>query len=105
MLFTVNKSPFGTDHLQSALAFAPKGSPVLLYEDGVYAALEGTRTAELVKSALKDHGIYALQADLEARGLNVAGQAEPSRLIDGIQVIGYDGFVELVEQHDVAPWL
>jgi len=105
MLFTVNKSPFGTDHLQSALRVAPKGSPILLYEDGVYGALEGTRTAELVKSALVEHAIYALQADLEARGLSVPGQAGPSKMINGIQVVGYDGFVELVEQHDVAPWL
>ena len=43
------------------------------------------------------HSVYALDADLEARGIKT--------VIDGIDVIGYDGFVELVEQHDVAPWL
>lgn len=105
MLFTVNKSPLGTDHLLSALRMAPKGNPILLYEDGVYGALEGTKASAAVTTALQDHAIYALQADLEARGLSVPGQAGPSRLVRGIQVIGYDGFVELVEQHDVAPWL
>ena len=40
---------------------------------------------------------YALDADMEARGVRKA--------IEGIQVIGFEGFVELVEQHDVAPWL
>ena len=46
---------------------------------------------------MEDHPVYALDADLEARGLTA--------LIDGIQVIDYDGFVELVEQHHVVPWL
>lgn len=97
MLFTVNKSPFSTNHLASALRIAPTGAPILLYEDGVYAAAEGTQSAALVKQALASHPIYALQADLEARGIH--------KVLEGIQVVNYDGFVELVEQHDVAPWL
>ena len=47
--------------------------------------------------ALAQHPVYALQADLEARGL--------TSLVEGIQVISYEGFVELVEQHHVVPWL
>jgi hypothetical protein len=35
--------------------------------------------------------------DLEARGLTI--------LVEGIQIVDYDGFVELVEQHHVVPWL
>ena len=49
------------------------------------------------RQQLEDHPVYALEADLEARGL--------AALMDGIQVIDYDGFVELVEQHHVVPWL
>ncbi len=97
MLYTVNKSPFSTNSLQSALRIAPVSAPILLYEDGVYAAVPATRSSEAVKEALANHPIYALGADLEARGLMA--------VLDGIQVIDYDGFVELVEQHDVAPWL
>jgi tRNA 2-thiouridine synthesizing protein B len=97
MLFTVNKSPFSTNHLASALKIAPAGAPILLYEDGVYAAAEGAQTATLIKAALADHPIYALEADLEARGIR--------KVSDGVHVVSYDGFVELVEQHDVAPWL
>ncbi|MBM4430154.1 MAG: sulfurtransferase complex subunit TusB, partial [Chloroflexi bacterium] len=26
-------------------------------------------------------------------------------VLEGIQVINYDGFVQLVEKQDVAPWL
>ena len=51
----------------------------------------------LVRQALAQHPVYALGADLQARGV--------ARLVEGVQVIGYDGFVELVEQHDVVPWL
>ena len=96
MLYTVNKSPLSTTSLSSALRIAPAGTPILLYEDGVYAAMPG-KSASLVQEALVSHPIYALDADLEARGIG--------KVLDGIQVIGYDGFVELVEQHDVAPWL
>ena len=97
MLYTVNKSPLSTISLASVLRIAPEGAPILLYEDGVYAALKGAKSTPIVQDALGAHPIYALDADLEARGID--------KVLDGIQVIGYDGFVELVEQHDVAPWL
>lgn len=97
MLYLINKSPLMFGNLRSVLRIAPAGSPILLYEDGVYAALEGAVSEPLVRQALESHPIYALQADLEARGLR--------RLIDGIQVIDYVGFVKLVEQHHVVPWL
>ena len=97
MLYTVNKSPLMFGNLKSVLGIAPADDPILLYEDGVYAAARGTASEELVRQALEDHPVYALDADLEARGLTA--------LIDGIQVIDYDGFVELVEQHHVVPWL
>lgn len=97
MLFTVNKSPLTTNHLESCLRVAPKGSPILLYEDAVYGAAKSTRVSTVMTAALADHPVYALQADLEARGVQ--------SLLYGVQVINYEGFVELVEQHDVAPWL
>ena len=97
MLYTVNKSPLGTNSLQSVLRIAPAGAPILLYEDGVYAAAPGTVSVTVTASAMTSHPVYALSADLEARGI--------SDVIEGVQVIGYDGFVELVERHDVAPWL
>ncbi len=97
MLHTVNKSPTGSGSLESALRVAAPGSPILLLEDGVYAARPGTRAQGLLASALAGHPVYALGPDLEARGIRQA--------IPGIRVIGYDGFVELVEQHAVVPWL
>jgi tRNA 2-thiouridine synthesizing protein B len=97
MLYTVNKSPLSTHSLDSVLRIAPPGAPILLYEDGVYAAADGTKAAAQVIAVQAEHPVYALDADLEARGI--------TDVIEGVQVIGYDGFVELVEEHDVVPWL
>jgi tRNA 2-thiouridine synthesizing protein B len=97
MLYTINKSPLMFGNFKSVLRVAPAGEPILLYEDGVYAAAAGAASEDLAKQALAQHPVYALQADLEARGL--------TSLVEGIQAIGYDGFVELVEQQHVIPWL
>ena len=97
MLYMVNKSPLMTNNLETCLDVAPESDPILLYEDGVYAAMDGGRFAERIAEALERHPIYALDADVEARGIR--------RLIEGIQVIDYDGFVGLVEEHDVVPWI
>jgi len=97
MLYMVNKSPLMFGNLKSVLGIAPAGEPILLYEDGVYAAVKGAASEDLVRQALEQRPVYAVRADLEARGLTV--------LVDGIQVVDYDGFVALVEQHHVVPWL
>jgi tRNA 2-thiouridine synthesizing protein B len=97
MLYMVNKSPLMTNNLETCLTIAPAGDPILLYEDGVYGAMAGNRLAEQVEAALSRHPIYALTADLEARGIK--------RLVEGVQVVDYDGFVGLVEAHDVVPWI
>lgn len=97
MLYTINKSPLMFGNLKSALRIAPADDPILLYEDGVYAAAKGAASEDTIQQALEQHPVYALQADIEARGL--------TSLVDGIQVIDYDGFVELIEQHHVVPWL
>jgi tRNA 2-thiouridine synthesizing protein B len=97
MLYTVNKSPLMFANLRSLLRVASAGEPILLYEDGVYAAAAGAASEALTKEALAHHPVYGLQADVEARSL--------TELIEGIQVIDYAGFVSLVERHPVVPWL
>jgi tRNA 2-thiouridine synthesizing protein B len=97
MLYTINKSPLMFGNLKSALRIAPEGSPILLYEDGVYAAAKGTASEGLVTGALERHPVYALQADIAARGI--------SELIEGVETVDYDGFVALVEEHPVVPWI
>lgn len=97
MLHTVNKPPLDSNALQSALRIASPGAPILLLEDGVYAAKPGARSEALVISALASHPLYALGPDLQARGI--------PKVIEGITVIGYDGFVELVQKHRVTTWV
>lgn len=100
MLHTVNKSPFERNSLDSCLRLAKKGSAILLMEDGVYAAVTGTTATDKMASAAKDNSVYVLGPDMSARGL-----AE-DQLIDGIKVVDYEGFVDLVSDNDgVTPWL
>ncbi len=75
----------------------PRRSPVRAAGLRRSVATTGTRVEALIREALADHAIYVLEADLQARGLN--------RLIAGVQVVGYDVFVDLVAEHNVLPWL
>ena len=98
-LHTVNKSPFEKQSLMSCLDYAAGGS-VLLLEDGVYAALKGTEVEQRVKSALDSVKVYVLGPDLAARGFS------EERVIDGIRVVDYSGFVDLAAENDkVQAWL
>ncbi len=96
MLFIVNKSPYQTDNLKSCLKIADSATPVLLYEDAVYGAASGTTLEPMIREALKKHEIYALEPDLKARAVD--------KLIDGVKVVDYPGFVALVEKHNVSSW-
>jgi len=99
MLHTVNKSPFEKNSFDSCIKTASKGSSVLLIEDGVYAALKGSSVAAKVQQAMGDITFYALEADVNARGLK-------GKVMDGINLVDYAGFVELTVKHDrVQSWL
>jgi len=98
MLHTVNKSPYERNTLESCLNHVKEGDVVLLIEDGVYAALKGGRAADVL-SSVNGVKICALSADVKARGLD-------GRLVDGVEVVDYAGFVDLVEQTDkTQAWL
>lgn len=100
MLHTVNKSPFERNSLDTCLRLAKQGSTIMLIEDAVYAATKGTSMEAKLKEATKQHHVYALGPDLKARGLDEA------KLIDGIKVVDYSGFVDLAVEHDrVQSWL
>ena len=100
MLHTVNKSPFERNALDSCLAHAEAGSPVLLIEDAVYAALAGTAQSCKVECKIGTNPVFVLEADLKARG--VADKA----LIAGVKIVNYAGFVDLVVEHGtVNAWL
>jgi tRNA 2-thiouridine synthesizing protein B len=98
-LHTVNKSPFEKSSFDSCLEHVLDGSAVLLYEDGVYAAMKGTAAEEKMKSA-QGVKFYALGPDVKARGI-----AE-DRVVDGVEIVDYDGFVDLAAEHSkVVSWV
>ena len=87
MLHTVNKSPYEKSALESCLNHVSEGDTVLLIEDGVYAVVKGVKSA-------------ALEADLKARGIG------GDKITDGVEVVDYGGFVDLVEANDkTEAWL
>lgn len=90
MIYIINKSPFSSKALDSCLNVAQEGDTILLIEDGVYAA--GTNS-KLKKATEKHITVYALQADLTARGIESA-----------VSVVDYLGFVELVEKDTAVSW-
>lgn len=99
MLHTINKSPFEHNTFETCLKFVKQGSAVLLIEDGVYAATRDTTVSKQVQEALKNVSIYALKPDVEARGMQ-------NRVMDGVRLVDYEGFVDLVVEHNaVQSWL
>jgi len=100
ILHTVNKSPFEKSSLQSCLKYVKDNSAILLIEDAVYAALQGTEIGECLGSTASEVRLFVLGPDLRARGL----MDKP--LIEAIEVVDYEGFVELAAQYDkVQAWL
>ncbi len=99
LLHTVNKSPYERNTLESCLNHVQEGDTVLLIEDGVYAVVKGGRVADVLAS-VKGVKIAALSADLKARGITA------EKMIDGVEVVDYGGFVDLVTNNDkVQAWL
>ncbi|MBZ0071057.1 MAG: sulfurtransferase complex subunit TusB [Thiohalobacteraceae bacterium] len=100
MLHTVNKSPFDRRSLDTALTHAVDGAGVLMFEDGVLGAVKGTAVTPKIEEALGNLKIYVLGPDLKARGLT------EDQVIDGVAVVDYAGFVDLVTEYDkVQAWL
>ncbi|MGC2856591.1 sulfurtransferase complex subunit TusB [Novispirillum sp. DQ9] len=100
MLHTVNKSPFERNSVLSCLAHAAEGSAILFIEDAVYAATKGTTVAAQVAEAVGKCKVYVLGPDLAARGMG------EDRVLDGVTVVDYGGFVDLTVEHGaVQAWL
>ena len=100
MLHLINKSPSERNSLDSCLRLAKSGGAILLIEDGVYGAIAKAEHAEMISSRMDDFTFYVLGPDVAARGLN------DTPLIEGINVVDYEGFVDLVVEQDVTQsWL
>ena len=99
-LHTVNKSPYEKNSLESCMRVATEGSTILLIEDAVYAATRGTALEARIREAGNRFKLCALAPDLAARGL------DPEQVVDGIELVDYERFVDLAAAHDnVQAWL
>lgn len=98
MLNIVNKSPLDRGSLDSCLK-AADGGAILLIEDGVYGATKGSAGEAMLKAAGGKFKLYALGADAEARGI-------ADRMMDGVTLVDYAGFVDLVAEYKTCQsWL
>ena len=96
MLHLVNKSPYENGNLDTASSIMNDGDVLLLIEDAVYAAVKAGKASAMLDGCK----VSVLGPDLAARGIS------EDKLADGVDVIDYAGFVDLVESNDkVQSWL
>lgn len=97
MLHIVNKSPYSASALEDCLRVAGENDRALLIEDAVFAVMAGAKFAARLTDAMNRVKIYALAPDLKARAIE--------RVVDGVELVDYAGFVELVEQDKTVSWV
>jgi tRNA 2-thiouridine synthesizing protein B len=98
MLNIINKSPLDRGSLDTCLQSAEPGA-ILLIEDGVYAATKGSAGEAKLKASAGRFKLYALAPDIEARGIS-------DRVMDGVTLVDYGGFVDLVAEYKTTQsWL
>lgn len=89
MLHTLSHSPWQCD-IEALVRMLREGDDLLLIQDGVLAAIEGSRFVEILTNA--PISVSALKEDIDARGL--AGQISAK-----IDVVGYTDFVNIAVTH------
>ena len=99
-LHTINNSPFESSSLESCLNHVSAGDAVLLIEDAVLGARSASKAAHSIEAVMGNCKVYALTPDLSARGMN------EDTVLDGIELVDYGGFVDLVAEHErTQAWL
>lgn len=86
MLHIVNRTPFAHSALADCLRICDAAAGIVLIEDGVYAALADGEWLDRMRE--KTQNLYALSADVAARGL-------ADRIGAAVRVVDYAGFVAL----------
>ena len=89
MLHTLHRSAWLTD-FSSLLRLIEKDDELLLLQDGVTAAIEGSRFLESLQNA--PITVYALKEDIDARGLG-------GQISDSVVRVDYTDFVRLTVKH------
>ena len=104
LLHTVNKSAFNNGALGDCLRVAAENDAVLLFENGVYGALDNSQSEfphieNIQQLSASGTRFYILQADCEARGLDT------STLLPAFTIINDADFVTLaVEASAIQSW-
>ncbi len=99
-LHTVNKSPFTNGSLLSCQKHCRPGDAILLIEDGIYGALVGSAVADALNESLGDVKLFLLGGDVKARGIDA------EKIMIEATIVDYDGFVDMVVEHDrTQSWL
>jgi sulfur relay protein TusB/DsrH len=97
-LHLLSHSPFNDGRFDSCLRLLGADDGVLLTGDAVYSLQSGSQPAEALQALPGGNALFALQEDLQARGLDRL----PSRVV----AVDYPGFVELCTRFDkVNAWL
>lgn len=99
MLHILRHSPHIESRFASCLRTISSGHNLILIEDAVYGLLPGTTARKALEYLPGMIGVYALDADLHARG--VALDDLPSQ----VRIINYPMMVELCVEHaKVISW-
>lgn len=97
-LHLLSHSPFDDSRLDSCLLLLGADDGILLTGDATYALRPGSKPAQALQALPAGNALFALQEDLQARGLDDA----PSR----VAAVDYPGFVELCTHFEkVNAWL
>lgn len=92
-LFVLSHAPHSDPPEGNKLAFAGPGDAAILIEDAVYGAadIETPLSATLREAIQRGIDIYVLDSDRKARGLETS-----------VATVDYEGFVELITDHERA---
>lgn len=89
MLHTLINSPFRCD-FSALLRMLVEGDDVLLLQDGVLAAVEGSASLESLRKA--PVSLFVLTDDIQARGLS-------AQISANVTIVSYNDFVALAVKH------
>jgi len=99
MLHILRHSPHSESRFTSCLRAVNANQSLLLIEDAVYGLLPGTSTRNALEYLPASVNLYAMEADLQARGLAL------DDLSSRIRAVNYAMMVELCAEHaKVVSW-
>ncbi len=86
---------FQSDNLAALLSRFKPDDTIVFFENATFCLMAGHALQDQISEAIqKNSQVFVLKEDVEARGLQY--------LLNGIQMIDYNGLVKLTEQHPVC---